>query len=369
MTLPLPRRRRAALSASLAASAVLVLSSCSGVASDDGATQVRFASMLPPDDAISQTIDAWMDDVNERTDDGVEFQHQYSGALLPGDEMLAGVGDHRADGGYVVPAYHAAELPLLNLAMVPVPYDSQTRARALQALIENDDAVAAELEDAGVHPVFFTMVASPWGLATKEPVTDLAQLKGMRLRLLPGVTKPYEELGAEAVFISQEEQYESIQRGVVDGTLQPFDAWRATGIYEVAPNMLIHGIGAFGAGVVTMNADEWESLDEDVRTAMEEAATESFTSSAEIFAAEEASTCEAIKADGAKVSSLTEDQVAGFQELIGDSLVEVWRTAATEAGADDATLDAVWSAYEGYLEEFAPDSTYESGMEACLSQT
>lgn len=366
MPVPLASRRTSSALASLAVGALL-LSGCSGVASEGETTQVRFASMLPPDDAISQTIDAWMDDVVERTDDAVEFQHQYSGALLPGDEMLAGVGDRRADGGYVVPAYHPAELPLLNLAMVPVPFDSQTRARALQALIEENDAVAAELEDAGVHPVFFTMVASPWGLATREPVTDLEQLEGMRLRLLPGVTTPYEELGAEAVFISQEEQYESIQRGVVDGTLQPFDAWRATGIYEVAPHMLIHGIGAFGAGVVTMNAEEWESLDDDVKEAMEASAAESFTSSAEIFATEEAATCETIKAEGATVTSLDEEQVAAFQEAIGDSLVGVWRDAATGSGVAEETLDEVWAAYEGYLEEFAPDSTYESGMQACLT--
>lgn len=361
--------RRRALAIGLAVGTVTSLAACGGAASDEsGSTTLRFANVLPPDDAISETIDWWMEDAAERSDDAVKFDHKYSGALIAGAEMYAGLGDGRAQGGMIVPGYHPAELPLVNISQVPVPYDAETRAKALQKLIEENETVAAEFGEAGITPMFVTMVAAPWGYATKEKVDSLDDMKGQRVRMLPNMAPAYQTFGVEPVFISSEEVYESIERGVIDGATQPFDAWHSTGVYEVAPHMVIHGIGAFGAGVVAMNTAAYEELDEDTRAALEEAAEASYAESSAIFATREAKACDEVLESGGSVTSLSDSEIAEFEDAMGTELVDLWYDAAEKAGHDRVEAEAIWDEFNQHLEEFAPDSTYESGLEACAAR-
>lgn len=348
------------------AAAGLVLAGCGAAQSGaaTGSTTIRFANVLPPDDAISETIDWWMDEVGERTDGSVGFDHNYSGSLISGGEMYAGLADGRAQAGMIVPGYHPAELPLFNIAQVPVPFDAETRALALQRLLEENEDVRAEFTEAGITPLFVTMVAAPWGYASSEPAESLEDMAGQRIRMLPNVAPAYEEFGVEPVAISSDEIYESIERGVIDGASQPFDTWHSTSVYEVAPYMVIHGIGAYGAGLVAVNSGVFESLDDSTRTALEETARETFQESSKIFAEREAHACEEVLAAGAVVTRLSDADIEEFRSVAQRELVDLWYEAAERAGHDRAVLEGIWAEYNDYLAELAPDSSYESGLEA-----
>jgi TRAP-type transport system periplasmic protein len=353
--------------------AALALTACGGVegaagsASGSGGGEgalLQFANPNAPTDSTARLIDWWGEEVVSQVPDEVRIEQKYSGSLLPGAEVRAGVSEGRAAGGQLIPAYHQAEMPLSNLTSVPVPYDSEVIAKAFQKLIAENDQVAAEYSEAGLEPLFVGPTGT-WLLATKDPVTDLDQLKGKKIRLLPPAVPAYEQFGVEPVFVSSEEIYESLERGVLDGVSSVINVLHSVGVQEVAPNFVIDGIGNYTIWVMVMGTETFESLDPAVQEAMTKTSAEALEHGTSIITEVETEACQGIVKAGGRIAALDEDDQDEMREA-ATRLVDTWYAGAEEAGHERADLESIWDEYNRYLEEFEPTSTYESGVEPCL---
>jgi TRAP-type C4-dicarboxylate transport system substrate-binding protein len=111
----------------------------------------------------------------------------------------------------------------------------------------------------------------PGLLHTKTAVANLEQMKGMKIRSTGLSAKIVESLGAVPVAMPQGQTYESLQKGVVEGTFAPIETlkgWKQAEVIKFTTDS--SEIGYTTAMFVVMNLKKWNALPADVRKAMEE---------------------------------------------------------------------------------------------------
>lgn len=353
----------------VAAGLSVTLAACGGVAGGaadgGGPVTLRAATMLPPNGAMSDLMQWFADELEERTDGAVRTEISFGGALLSGTDTLPGLKQGRAEGGLVSPAYFPAELPLNTVIMVPMPEaDQSARLRALDQLATDVEPFADELERNGLVPVGFLPNASST-VAFRSPVADLADVEGRSLRIpSQPQAKVWEELGVEPVFFASEEVYESIERNILDGVNYPLDTQVANGITEVAKHVA-PDVGQSGGAVFALGKPFYDKLSDDVKETIAEIQEEWYAKADELLAKYERESCEDLLADGGKVVQWDEDDRATIARAVERVAPKVWRDEAAAAGADAEALDQVWSSYTASLEEYNGTTGYEDGLRSC----
>jgi TRAP-type C4-dicarboxylate transport system substrate-binding protein len=103
-----------------------------------------------------------------------------------------------------------------------------------------------------------------------RPVKTMDDLKGLRLRTPSlAVSMMLEQLGASPVGMPPTQVYENLQKGVIDGTVFPWDAVYGFKLYEVLDYHLQPDAYTTSFFFV-MNQRKYDSLPEDVRQAIDE---------------------------------------------------------------------------------------------------
>lgn len=107
----------------------------------------------------------------------------------------------------------------------------------------------------------------------KREVKGLDDLKGLKIRVSsdPIMTSMVGDLGASATTVSFTELYSALSTGMVDGAEQPAANYRSNAFPEVAPFLLLDG-HTLGAVQIVMADFRWNSLSEQERTWVTEAA-------------------------------------------------------------------------------------------------
>ncbi len=117
------------------------------------------------------------------------------------------------------------------------------------------------------------MVRGPYRvLVTAKPVSTLADIAGLKLRMHPDelAAAAWRHLGAEVRTLAWTETYESIGRGIVEAVNSPIALVESMRFYEVAPHIVRHD--EYPQGLAFMaNAATWNALDDATRAQIIEA--------------------------------------------------------------------------------------------------
>jgi TRAP-type C4-dicarboxylate transport system substrate-binding protein len=110
----------------------------------------------------------------------------------------------------------------------------------------------------------------PGILHTKKEVKSLQDLKGMKIRCTGLAAKISEKLGATPVAMPMGETYDALSRGVVDGSLAPYEAPQGYKWGEVVKFTTEDWGAAYSSGMfVVMNKDKWNALPPDIQQIIE----------------------------------------------------------------------------------------------------
>ena len=161
-----------------------------------------------------------------------------------------------------IPAIPRGRHPRTTL--MELPFTIKTAAGGTEALAQPEIQAMLKDDFPGTHIINLT-ITEPSAVHTKQPITDLDQLKGLRMRApTPSVTAMLEALGATPVGMPPGQVYESAERGVIDGNVMPWGPVGAFKLYEVFHNHLNARIDA-----VTMytliNQARYNSLPPDIK--------------------------------------------------------------------------------------------------------
>ena len=147
--------------------------------------ELQFASYIGAAAAQSRASEWWAKEVERRTSGRVKVKFFYQGALLPATDILKGIGDGRADLGYVANAYHPAELPLSSVVGVPfVTSNAEAQMHTFTELYERNTAFRNEWERQGVHVLFFHPLSENI-VGMRKPANTVADLLKIALGQTP----------------------------------------------------------------------------------------------------------------------------------------------------------------------------------------
>ncbi|QDZ02619.1 TRAP transporter substrate-binding protein DctP [Nitratireductor mangrovi] len=202
----------------------------------------------------------------------IEWQEAFGGQLYKANATLTSVEEGVTDVGWVFSFLEAAKLPL-SQASSYAPFATANPPVQLEVmwdLYENNEAFRNEWEQYNLKVLGFTGTDS-YDVYTKEPISGLADLDGMKLSA-PGVLGAWlRGTGANPVDGALTTFYTDIQTGVSDGVLSLALGVLPAKLYEVAPYIKRVDIGVAFSGAVAINKDSWDGLPAEVQNAMVEA--------------------------------------------------------------------------------------------------
>lgn len=236
-------------SAIIAATSVVLLAACGqapsgpAAASDAGITPRAFTvtTLAGPEHWQPLSFQAFTDAVEAASDGAFTFDYQYGAALIPPAEQAKGIGDGAADLGYLYLGYTPADFPIdawrAPAASQADPRPVVGRLQAAGASLEwslTNDELLREFEDNNLVPLAQTMILESYELICDEPVTDLASASGKTVRVGGQQwAAEAEALGMSPVFMTADELFDGLQRGVVDCYLGAANEMAGLGIWDI----------------------------------------------------------------------------------------------------------------------------------------
>ena len=242
------------------------------VHSKENIVQFSYSNFFPAGHFISNAAEAWTREIEKRTGGRVKITMHHSGTLTSATACYEGVVRNISDIGLSCLAYTPGRFPLMEVIDLPgYPFTPRITCRIAQDLYMKFKP--KELTD--TH-VLYLYAHIPGGIVTRDkPVRNLEELKGLRIRCTGLSAKIVQLLGATPVGMSKGEQYEALQRGVVDGSTIGPNELIYYKVAEVAKFLTLHSpVGYVTAFFNVMNLKKWNSLPPDIQKIFTEVSEE-----------------------------------------------------------------------------------------------
>ncbi|MGI6449678.1 MAG: TRAP transporter substrate-binding protein [Desulfitobacteriia bacterium] len=247
----------------------LIFSGCGPTASDPnlGKTELKLAHFFPANHpAETELIQPWSKEIAEATEGRVIITSYPSQTLLQADGIYDGVVSGIADLGLSCFSYTRGSFPVLEVFELPGIVYANSQAASKTAWEGIKELNPKEVQDSKLLMVFTT---GPGDLYTKLPVRTLNDLQGLQIRATGLSAKTLEALGAVPVAMAQSEAYESLAKGVVQGNLGPIEVLQGWKQAEVTDYLTLTPFLYNTLFFVSMNINQWNSLDSQDQEAIE----------------------------------------------------------------------------------------------------
>jgi TRAP-type transport system periplasmic protein len=228
---------------------------------------LKYANFFPPTHSQSKLAEAWCKAVEEKTEGRVKVEYYPGGSLLKDKQIYDGLADGIADIGFSVAAYTAGRFPTVSAFDLPFGYPSGVVATK----VVNDVYNTLKANDFKDTKLMYLHAHGPGLISTRnKEVKTLDDLKGLRIRSTGMSAEMVKALGATPVAMGMSDAYESLEKGVVDGSAHPVEASLGWKLAEVT-KYLVHSYSCAYTTTffVAMNKDKWAALDAKDQQAIE----------------------------------------------------------------------------------------------------
>ena len=157
---------------------------------------------------------------------------------------------------------------------------------------------------------------------TKKPIEQLADLKGMKIRVQQSDLwiAMMQAFGANPTPMPFGEVYSSLETGVVDGAENNWPSYESSRHFEVAKNfsMTEHSLTP---EVLVMSKISWDKLKPEDQVILRKAAKESVVKMRQLWQAREKTSEDKVRAGGVKVISVNKQEFADAMKPVYDKFV------------------------------------------------
>lgn len=308
---------------------------------------IRVASFTPEQAVgVQNVMIPWMEAVEAEVGDQVDLQGFWGGALgrdpfAQFDLVRSGV----IDVAWILVGYTPGQFPALGVTELPFALSSGEECSVVGWRLHEEGLVGG-LD--GVHAITI-WAPDVTNIFTEDPIDELADLEGMRLRTAGSTQALFvEAIGALPETLGSTEANEAMMRGTVDGMLQGWTGMNTFGSFEVtgAGHRVPLGCSAF---LLLMNQDTWDGLPGDVQDVMMKHGGEELARAG--GAAYDRITLDIIErqeAAGYGVGVPDDATIDGYAEQYGQEVYDAW---AAETPNGEAVLDAFFRLIEEYRAE------------------
>ena len=234
---------------------------------------LKLHQFLPPPARIpAEILKPWAANVEKASEGRIKIEH-YDAMALGGKppELMDQARDGVVDivmtlGGYTPGRFPKTEVFELPFIMKDSVATSLAYWEMVDTTLQNEEFKDVQILSAWVH--------GPGVIHSKDPIKSLADLKGKKIRGPTRVINDMlKELGATPVGMPVPAIPEALSKGVIDGTVIPWEITTALKIAELVPNHTeFAGDTAFytAAFVVAMNKAKYDSLPDDLKAILDE---------------------------------------------------------------------------------------------------
>jgi TRAP-type C4-dicarboxylate transport system substrate-binding protein len=301
--------------------AILLAAVVIPVSAQDKAVTLRYSLLWPASHPGTKLAGEWAKDVEAATSGRVKVTLFPGNTLSPPMQAYDNVVKGIADMASCLLAYAPGRLPLSEVLQQPLGYKNGYQA----SMMANAYYKKFQPKEFGDVQVMFLHGAAPGFIMTKKVVNSIKDVKGLRIKANAENADIVTNLGGAPVTMPVSEAYDSIQRGVIDGTLFPIEALQGYKIGEVVKTV----IQDFGMSYMTsfytiMNKDKWNALSADDRKAIEKINDVYAEKQAKLWIAGDANAKEFALAKGVKfldVSAADQAATAALMKPILDKYV------------------------------------------------
>lgn len=233
--------------------------------------RLRYSIFFPPAHGHCEAGVAWAQEIEKRTAGRVKIDVFPGGTLTKANQCYDGVVNGISDLGMSCFAYTRGRFPVMEAADLPLGYPSGK----VTSRVVNDFYNKFKPTELSDVKVLYLHGHGPGLLHTRKPVHSLEDINGMKIRSTGLSAKVVAALGAVPVAMPQGATYESLQKGVVEGTLGPMEVLKGWHQGEVIKSTTdCHTIGYTVSMFVVMNLQKWNSLPADIQQIFEETSHE-----------------------------------------------------------------------------------------------
>lgn len=197
--------------------------------------------------------------------------NQAWGQIVKVRGVLGGLQKGLGDIGVVTTVFHSDKVPLQLIAYATpfVSNDARLVSRTVDDLANTHPEFKAAFTQ--FNQVYLTNLAvlDTYQIFSKTPVTSLGDLKGLKIGSAGLNLRWLEGFGAAGVAGSLVTYHNKLGTGVLDAIMLWPESVVGRKMYEVAPYMLRADLGTANSKAVTMNADTWKNLPDEVRTVIQ----------------------------------------------------------------------------------------------------
>lgn len=276
----------------------------------------------------------------------INWQEAYGGQIVKPRGVLEGIKLGLGDIGIVTTIFHNSKLPSQGISAVTpfISADARIVAKAVDEIAKEFPQMSKELEAENQVYLATGVVLDTYQLFSKTPINSLDDLKGKKvagagynLRYLEGIE------GAAGVRGGLPNFYNMIQTGVVDAAMLWPEAAKTFKIAEVAPYMLQVDLGAVNSKTVTVNADVWNKLPQEVKDVLQKVAVEYRDHVAGIAMDRAGASLEAYKAGGGQVVTVSQEARAAWANSM-PNIAKDWAQKLDSQGAPGTQMLKAYTA-------------------------
>lgn len=321
------------------ASVLLGLGAATASAQTDFIANVFYDASSP---LAEYTYVEWADLVKELSEGDLNPQVYTGTVLLAPRANLQATQDNVVQVAHQTAVYTPSEMPVAN-AVQELGFNYSDQVVALLAAADfsmHNPVQLKEWSDLGI--VYLGAYATPpYVLFCREPVRNLAELRGKRIRTAGSTVSAWvEQAGGVPVNVPSSEMYTGLERGTLDCASNAPNDLIDRSLWEVAKHTTLVPTGMYWAGPMWgYNDDFWADLSEKDRGTLMEASARSMARLAIGYNASADAALVSAKEKGNTIYEPEQDladSVAAFRE---QALANVYDLAASKYGiADPKTL-------------------------------
>jgi TRAP-type C4-dicarboxylate transport system substrate-binding protein len=227
----------------------------------------KFSFPGPPNSTnLTGGLQPWADAVSADSEGTLKVQVYTGGVLASAQQTLDRVLNGVVEVGYSSLGLYGKQFQGSSVVELPGLVSSAVQGSVpLWNLYEN--GVLSEEYKLSKPVALFTF--TPAFLQFKKPVKTLADVKGLKISVAnPMGADVIQRLGAAPITMSTIDNYQALQRGLVDGALVPYTGFTQFKLQEVTNYHLEEALGASG-GFVLMNKDAYAKLPAPAKAAVD----------------------------------------------------------------------------------------------------
>lgn len=293
-----------------------------GDVANDPAVTLVYAEVNPLDTIVGKTGEHFKEKVEELSGGSITIDLQAAGVLGSENDVLdAMVGGSTSIDISRISAFALSGYGCQKSMLLSLPYTFESRDHWWK--FANSDLAPEFLNEPQtlglpLRGIFYGEEGFRH-FFTKDPVADIGDLAGMKLRVSndPVMNGLVEGLGASPTVVSFGELYSALQTGVVDGAEQPIANYKSNAFPEVANNLILDG-HTLGAIQVVICDNAWNKLTEAQQAVLYEAGKDTQAFNASLSEDAENEVLEQLKSEGCNVVDVPDKSawVEAVQDVI-----------------------------------------------------